>query len=242
MSEENVFYVYEHWRPDTGVCFYVGKGKARRAWSMRDRNNHHMSVISKLTSMGLSVDVRIVLHDVSEKTAFMVEIDRIAMYPKGQLVNKTPGGTGISGWKLSKEQKTHLSKIAKGRKLSEEHKAKVGAFFRGRKLKPEHVAKMRDRMKGRRPADSTLAAARASRLGKKMSPETLAKMSASRLGKKLSSEHRAAISAGQKGRPISDEQKIKMRLAWKTRPPMTEETRRKLSESAKLDWAKRKAI
>lgn len=23
MDEENVFYVYEHWRPDKNVCFYA---------------------------------------------------------------------------------------------------------------------------------------------------------------------------------------------------------------------------
>lgn len=33
----NNFYVYEHWRPDTGVCFYVGKGKEKRAWDMKRR-------------------------------------------------------------------------------------------------------------------------------------------------------------------------------------------------------------
>jgi hypothetical protein len=26
------FYVYEHWRPDKDVCFYVGKGHGRRAY------------------------------------------------------------------------------------------------------------------------------------------------------------------------------------------------------------------
>ena len=27
----NIFYVYEHWRPDHDECFYVGKGKGGRA-------------------------------------------------------------------------------------------------------------------------------------------------------------------------------------------------------------------
>lgn len=26
----DTFYVYEHWRPDKGECFYVGKGKKHR--------------------------------------------------------------------------------------------------------------------------------------------------------------------------------------------------------------------
>ena len=29
------FYVYEHWRRDTRVCFYVGKGSGPRAYVMR---------------------------------------------------------------------------------------------------------------------------------------------------------------------------------------------------------------
>jgi hypothetical protein len=32
------FYVYEHWRPDVDLPFYVGKGKGGRAWE-NDRNN-----------------------------------------------------------------------------------------------------------------------------------------------------------------------------------------------------------
>ena len=44
----NIFYVYEHVRPDTGVCFYVGKGKGKRAWNMKDRNAHHRAIQSKL--------------------------------------------------------------------------------------------------------------------------------------------------------------------------------------------------
>lgn len=27
----SIFYVYEHWRPDKDVCFYVGKGSKGRA-------------------------------------------------------------------------------------------------------------------------------------------------------------------------------------------------------------------
>ena len=59
-----MFYVYEHWRPDTNVCFYVGKGKGNRAWAMNRRNKHHKSVQSKLTSLGLSVYVKIIIENI----------------------------------------------------------------------------------------------------------------------------------------------------------------------------------
>jgi len=30
-----MYYVYEHWRPDKDICFYVGKGKGSRANSWK---------------------------------------------------------------------------------------------------------------------------------------------------------------------------------------------------------------
>lgn len=97
MSENRVFYVYEHWRPDTGECFYVGKGKGRRAWKMRDRNSHHTSIVSKLTSLGMCVDVRIISSDLSECDAFTLEATKIAEYGRDNLANLTDGGEGLSG-------------------------------------------------------------------------------------------------------------------------------------------------
>ena len=45
------FYVYEHWRPDRGECFYVGKGHGRRAYDMRrGRNRWHKFMQEKLVS------------------------------------------------------------------------------------------------------------------------------------------------------------------------------------------------
>ncbi len=236
-----IFYVYEHWRPDTGVCFYVGKGKNRRAWSMRNRRNkYHLSIQSKLTALGLGVQVRIVVENLSEDTAFRVERERIALYDFSQLANHSKGGEGRSGGSMSAEGRAKVSLAAKGRKLSEEHKAKIGAFFRGRKLTPEHVDKMRVAHKGQRPSDKTLEAARLKNTGSIRSPETIARMVAAKTGVPLSAEWRAAISEGQRGKVISMEQRAKLRAAWKTRPPMTEATRSKLSESVRLSWARRK--
>jgi hypothetical protein len=91
----NVFYVYEHWRPDTDNCFYVGKGKGRRAWDMKnDRNIRHLSVTSELLSIGLTVDVRVIIKDLSNKTAYSLEADRIAFYGVENLVNGNRGGGG----------------------------------------------------------------------------------------------------------------------------------------------------
>jgi hypothetical protein len=192
----NVFYVYEHWRPDTGVCFYVGKGKDKRAWDMKSmRNCHHMAIASKLTSLGMCVDVRIVIDKLSETTAFNLEIDRIALYGIENLANMTSGGDGLKNpsketrEKISKSQKARfarpgelekLSAQRKGRVTSEETKKKLSITSSGRKHSPETIEKMREHAKSRGISDATRAAQKVAVSGKKrasFSDETRRKMS-----------------------------------------------------------------
>lgn len=121
------FYVYEHWRPDKGQCFYVGKGHGKRATKMLDRNPHHKAIQKKLSALGFSVEVRVYAGGLSEDEAFKTEVSRIAFW-KAQgvrLANVCDGGRGGSG---------HI--------LSEEAKAKIAAAHTGKKLKPEHLLKM----------------------------------------------------------------------------------------------------
>jgi hypothetical protein len=115
MNDENIFYVYEHWRPDTGVCFYVGKGRDRRAWDMKnDRNARHTSVVSKLISMGLAADVRVIVKDISSETACSLERDRIAFHGVETLTNMNRGGGGVI--RHSPEAISKISATSKGRK------------------------------------------------------------------------------------------------------------------------------
>jgi len=151
------FYVYEHWRPDTNTCFYVGKGSKDRAWNMKKRNLYHKAIQSKLTAMGLSVDVRIVVSNLTEETAFMVEKDKIAFYGRETLSNMTDGGEGVSnpsneyieklvaravgnknmlGKKHSDETKRRISEKKMGHFVSLESRDKMGAANRGKKRGP----------------------------------------------------------------------------------------------------------
>jgi len=192
----NVFYVYEHWRPDTGVCFYVGKGKDKRAWDMKSmRNCHHMAITSKLTSIGMCVDVRIVMDNLSETTAFNLEIDRIALYGIENLANMTAGGDGLRNpseetrKKISKSQKARFAKPGefeklsaqrKGRVTSEETKKKLAITSKGRKHFPETIQKMKERARFRGVSDITRTAQKIAVTGKKRAPfsdETRKKMS-----------------------------------------------------------------
>lgn len=185
MTTDAVFYVYEHWRPDTGVCFYVGKGRRRRAWDLKfNRNEWHLAIVSKLTSLGLAVDIRLIAKDLTEDAAFALERERISLY--SSLTNLTDGGEGMSGFVHSAETKKYWSETRKGRRMSEEAKAKISAALKGRKKSPEHAAKV-----------GAASAAGRVRNGYKPTAITLAKKRVSMLGRKDTAEVRARKSAAQ---------------------------------------------
>jgi hypothetical protein len=196
MKDGNIFYIYEHWRPDTGTCFYVGKGKDKRAWNMKSmRNRHHMAITSKLTAMGFCVDVRIVCKDMSEEDAFNLEIERIALYGIDNLSNMTSGGDGLKNpsketrEKISRSQKIRfsnpeelkkLSFARKGKKTSAETKAKLSEVGKGRRHTQDTKEKMRNSAKIRGISQTTREAQKLAVTGKKRPPfteETRKKMS-----------------------------------------------------------------
>ena len=187
MNGENVFYVYEHWRPDKNVCFYVGKGKNKRAWDLKNmRNRYHKAVTSKLISMGLAVDVRIIAKDLSSQTAISMEIDRISLYGIENLTNMTYGGDGLSNptpalrQKMSASQKKRIkdnpdelikmSIQRKGRKVSEETRKKLSITSKGRKHSSETIEKFKIIARKRGVSEATRAAHKKALTGKKRAP------------------------------------------------------------------------
>ncbi len=232
------FYVYEHWRTDKDICFYVGKGQRGRAYSVTHRNRHHKQIMAKLHRNGFAMEVRIVKSGMAEDAAFALEIERIAFW-RGvgvKLVNIAAGGIGASGRKFSEAERRALGERKRGNtyrlgaKLSDETKEKIAAAHRGRKLSSEHVAKMSDAARGYKNPF----------FGKRHSPETSAKMSASRVGVPWSDERKRNFVSPLKGKkrgPNStkwthtEETKKKMSEAAKRRPPKSPETRAKISAS-----------
>lgn len=156
------YYVYEHWRPDRNCCFYVGKGYGSRAQCMAGRNWRHQRVQDTLKELGLKVEVRLVITDLTGEDAITKEIERIAHYGRRNLVNMTDGGEGPLGRKATAVQRAAASAANKGKPKSAEHRAKlaasllgrkfgkraegvgrkIGAALRGIKKAPEHVAAM----------------------------------------------------------------------------------------------------
>jgi hypothetical protein len=260
----NKFYVYEHWRPDTNVCFYVGKGKDRRAFLLsrkRDGGYHHL-VVAELKRAGLDVEVRIVKDNLSELDAFDYEMKRIVYWRQRgvELINMTEGGDGCSGRILSEQQlealrnreftaewRRKISEAKKGVPKSEEHKRKLSLANLGKKQSTEIIEKRTAKLRGRR---------RPAYIGAKISAALKGKPNLKGRGRipwckgqNLSDETRAKMSAVRLGRklgPMPEAQKAKIRKTLTGRPnlalagkPLSAEHRQKIRD-AWTRWRLRK--
>lgn len=106
-SEEPVFYVYFHKRPD-GSIFYVGKGKNDRAWYKRNRNKHWWNVVNKHGSF----DVEIVKSGLTEQEAFELEAKYVNEIGIDNLTNMTMGGISTTGYRHTEETRKLQKEIA----------------------------------------------------------------------------------------------------------------------------------
>lgn len=148
------FYVYEHWRPDKDICFYVGKGRGPRAEIMGRRNPYHKAIQKHVAKLGMCVEVRMVAEGLTEDEAFSVECDRIAFWRAAgvRLANMTNGGEGVVGMKRTAEHQEKIAAKLRGRKrgrMSDEQRAKISAAKKGKKhdwKHPPHSAETREKI------------------------------------------------------------------------------------------------
>ena len=152
-----MFYVYEHIRLDTNTVFYVGKGKGRRCFEARRRNQHWKRVVAKAGGF----DVCVVVDKIDEELAFLAEQELIAKLKSqgASLTNMTDGGEGSSGYRHTDDARTKFSEtmartmktykhIVKERQLGDKNSAKklgvgdkISVALRGRTLSQERKAK-----------------------------------------------------------------------------------------------------
>lgn len=185
------FYVYEHWRPDKDICFYVGKGSGGRAYISK-RGRYYNNVVKKLARLGLAVEIRIVKGGLREEEAHSLEIGRIAFWRDSgvKLTNKTDGGEGISGYKRTEDEKRRIGIGNKGKVRSEELKLAHSKKMRGRKISTEHVAALVASHLGKPTPEYVRIKIGLANKGKQRSIETRVKLRLSHLGKKLRIETR----------------------------------------------------
>lgn len=109
------FYVYIHTRKDTGAVFYIGKGRAKRAYVTRRENPHWRNIVAKHGR-----DVQIVFHG-DEDMCFEVERLLIANYRAAgvKLANLTDGGEGTSGYQFDEQQRAKASAAVKAQWANE---------------------------------------------------------------------------------------------------------------------------
>lgn len=180
-------YVYEHWRPDKDLPFYVGKGSGRRAMKLYGRNKHHKNVVKKLARLGMCFEVRMVRSGLSAEEAYAFEMERIAFWKKAgvPLVNQNAGGKG--GVTPSVQVR---SKMSAGIKASIQ------------KMSPEAFAarNVKIGVANHNPSIETREKMRRAKLGRKLSPEHRANIGRSLVGRPCSTETRAKISASHKSR------------------------------------------
>lgn len=186
MSE---FYVYLHLRASDMRPFYVGKGRGKRAWSVKSRNPYWHNVVGKH-----GLEVRIMTNGLTEKEALSLEIATIALFGLDNLANMTAGGEGSSG--LSPSPETRLKISAANSNPSQAIRERKRQAATGRRLSTESRAK--------------LSAAK-----RDISDETRQKMSAGRKSWAFSDATKAKMRQAISGRTLTEEWKRKIGEAGK---------------------------
>ena len=142
--EDREFYVYEHWRPDKGLPFYVGKGKGKRAnaFGKGHRGKRHQNICKKLHKLGLAVEVRVVFNYLQEEQAFELEKSQISYWRSQniQLINQTGGGEGLSGYQFTPAQLATKSINMLAAWSNAEFREKCAAGLKAAVEKPEFRA------------------------------------------------------------------------------------------------------
>ncbi len=241
--------------------FYVGKGKGDRYKDEHNgRNTHFRRKIRKIKTEGLKPVPFPIDLGLTEKEAFELEIELITLIGRsnlgnGPLTNLTDGGDGTSGYKfidkkLSASHKMRIRQSMKnvmkhripwntGRKLTEEHKRKISRIgvlngFYGREHTQKAKMKMSDSIKLSQKEKGH------PREGAKLTEKTKAKIGAKNLGMIRTKEVREKMKKSAKFRPPQSQETKSKRSKTLKGHFVSEETRKKISDSLKRTLQERK--
>lgn len=126
----NIYYVYAYLRKSDLTPYYIGKGKGDRAWA----NHKHITVPKDKSK------IVILETNLTNVGACAIERRLIRWWGRkdihtGILLNRTDGGEGGDGMKLSAETRAKISAAGRGRVHSEETKQRMRKVVRSEEFK-----------------------------------------------------------------------------------------------------------
>lgn len=211
------FYTYI-WRDASGVPFYVGKGKGRRARQLSGRSVEFKAIHSQ---GGCSVDlVDMFIH---ESQAHAHEIELIERFGRremgGLLINKTDGGDGTSGAIRTAEHKAKISASKVGKPRPDWLKEHLSALKKGVPLAPEHREAISRAQIGLTHTESARKKIGDAHRGKTISAEQRRSISDKLSGRKLSASHVKKMSSVASARYQSPDEREKTAISLRILPP-----------------------
>lgn len=175
-DENPVYYVYHLVNPETGIPFYVGKGKGHRCKQhLTDKmeyapNKRLTGHIMKLRARGFEPIIIKYAEGLTEKAAYELEESQILQYGRigyedgGILMNILLEGrppvlygeeNGFYGRHHSEETKKIIGEKNRGPKHTSESKEKIRQRHLGVPKSEEHRRKIGDKSRGRSPSEET---------------------------------------------------------------------------------------
>ena len=217
------FYIYAHYRNDTGEVFYIGKGEGNRHKSKQGRNPYWHNIVK---AHGYKIEI--LEHYESEEEAFQAEQALIVELGRkdlgnGLLVNMSDGGEGASGavrtpaqrqrYSESTWMRTEAGKASMRGDLNPAKREDVRAILSERNAHRDPAIRAKGAAAFRAMGDAHPSKSEKHRTMMRENnpvkdPEVRAKISKTKTGKP---SPRAGVKVG----PMSEEQKLKIQEATK---------------------------
>ena len=192
-----IYYVYAYVRKSDGTPYYIGKGRGKRAYA-------------KHPGISIPCDKTKIIFlekNLSEIGAFAIERRLIAWWGRkdistGILLNRTDGGEGASGAKLSAHQRNSVADSNRRRVWKDESRKKLSEHNKGKPISENTKKALLEHQKN---------------ISVEKKDEISEKLSKALTGRTFSDSHKSALSESAKKRTYSEETRRKLSEAAKRR-------------------------